>query len=107
MRFTRVLWHILLILAMPLVQEGAVMHSLVHWASAGTSQSEPQKQLPHHEQACDKCVAYAAMGAAAGSAQFDSPAKGQAVLAASRDFLPPCFQWYPRFLSRAPPALMG
>lgn len=61
---TRLLYSLLLAFALLFAQQGAALHTLSHFADETPAHSEQEKHLPHFP-ACDKCIAYAAVGSAA------------------------------------------
>lgn len=70
----RWLLHLAFAFALLFAQQGAALHALSHLAEGSPAHSEQEKHLPHAP-ACEKCVAYAAMGSAASSPPlaFDTP----------------------------------
>lgn len=99
---SRLMFFLLLTLALLFAQQGAVLHALGHFAENHPAQQE--KHLPHSP-ACDKCVVYAGIGSAAVSAvpliaKMEATALYAVVLLAALFLAPSRF-----YSSRAPPRL--
>lgn len=94
------LWLSLLLL---FAQQGAAVHAISHLPSS--SQSQPDKQLPH-SQACDKCVVYAGLSGAVAATPQIIPVLPLHLLAAAVFVVFFVSRIRRVYSSRAPPALV-
>jgi hypothetical protein len=100
----RLLYSLLLGLAMLFAQQGAALHALSHLAEKAPAQSQQEKHLPH-SQSCEKCVAYAGVGSGVSSSPLVFASADKIAIFATVIFLTFFSAPLRAYRSRAPPCL--
>ncbi|MFA7239617.1 MAG: hypothetical protein WC091_05840 [Sulfuricellaceae bacterium] len=98
----RRLLHLAFAFALLFAQQGAALHALSHLMNGTPAHSEQEKHLPHTP-ACDKCVAYAAVGSTASSSPLAFDGQKAVGLLAAIIPVPLFTSALQAYRSRAPP----
>lgn len=94
----------LLAFALLLAQHGAAWHAVSHYASDASSGQSDKKPL-HTSDACEKCIVFAQLGAAAAATPTQDLPRAVSIAPAAGDALFSRTQFVPLYRSRAPPVL--
>ncbi len=84
-------------------QQGALVHAVGHLADL--QQHDRQQDKSHHNSVCDKCVVYAELGSAVGSASFDLPTASSSPVSILTCTLRSRSILHQPYTARAPPLL--